>query len=87
MLREILPEGRHALGGDGLGRHALKEDDVEHLVGTLHDIRVHFVRQKIVLDVVPAQHPGADGLQAGLPGAVGGAREAADVAVNSAVIV
>ena len=28
----------------------------------------------------------ADGLQAGLPGAVGGAREAADVAVNSAVI-
>lgn len=86
VLLKILLEERNTLFGDGFARHALKENNVEHLRRIGLHVGIHLVRGEIVLDVVEAQHAGTDGLQARLPGSVGGSRQASNVAVYAAVV-
>lgn len=86
VLLEILLEERNTLFGDGFARHALQENNVEHLRRIGLHVGIHLVRGEIVLDVVEAQHTSTDSLQACLPGSLSGSRQTANIAVDAAVV-
>ena len=67
VLLEILLEERNTLFSDGFARHALQENNVEHLRRVGLHVGIHLVRGEVVLDVVEAQHASTNGLQACLP--------------------